>query len=150
MLKGREGGPQGLEDQGVEDRRRPTGEGTVGGQEQWDLWHCGAGRKIRPVRKPEKGESKGQDILCAQGCSGRDGGWGVRRWGGEVGWLERTLADEDGIWGWLCCLGEGSGEYGDCLGAGRWSPLLEGFSGKHSGGSEALVPFACLKKPGAS
>lgn len=41
-------------------------EETVGGQEQWDLWHCGAGKKIRPMRKPEKGESKGQYILCVR------------------------------------------------------------------------------------
>lgn len=71
---------------------------------------------------------------------------GVERLAGWKGPFQMKMAFGDGSVAW----GEGSGEYGDCLGAGRWSPLLEGFSGKHSGGSEALVPFACLKKPGAS
>lgn len=92
MLKGREGRPPGSG--GVGNRKRHTGEGTVDGQTQWDLWHLGAGRKIRPVRKPE-GRSKGQDVLCAQGCSGCGAG--------RVG----KLSGADGTWGWLCCWGEG-------------------------------------------
>jgi hypothetical protein len=103
----------------VENRRRHSGEGTVGGQEQWDLWHHGIGRKIRPVRKPEEGESGGRDVLCVQGCS--ESG---------VGWLEKTLSDKDDTWGWLCCWGvKGTGQHGDCLGAGQAGLLSEGFSG---------------------
>lgn len=44
MLKGREGRPSGSEGS-RSGNRRPMGEGTVGGQEQWDLWHCGVGRE---------------------------------------------------------------------------------------------------------
>lgn len=147
MLKGREGRPQGLEDQGVKNRKRPTDEGAVRGQKQWGLWHCGAGRKIRPVRKPEKGESKGWEVLCVQGCLVLEG----------VGWLEKILSDEDDTWGWLCCKGGGTGLLGmgqDSMGTvwvldkGAWYQRAS--EGCTIVSSEALVPSACHRRPGAS
>lgn len=128
MLKGEEGRPQGLEDQGVKNRKRPAGEGAVRGQKQWGLWHCGAGRKIRPVRKPQNGESKGWEVLCVQGCSvlGVLAGW--RR----PFQMKMTLGDgsvvEEGEWGcwrWVRIAWR--------LGAGQGSLVSEGFPGVHKG-----------------
>lgn len=43
---------------------------------------------------------------------------------GGVGWLEKTLSDEDDTWGWLCCRGGGMGllEMGqDSMETGCWT-----------------------------
>lgn len=76
---------------------------------------------------------------------------------GGVGWLEKTLSDEDDTWGWLCCRGGGMGllEMGQDSMETVWVLDKEAWCQRASQGctrvsSEALVPLACHRRPGTS
>lgn len=92
----------------------------------------GGGRKIRPLRKPEKGECEG---VCQDA---------------HHDWLVKILPGEGDTWkpcGNGSFAGEGVGvqarEHGDdWLGPGRGSRLLGGSSGKYTGVRHLCLWFA--------